>query len=162
MTDPNGFVVLTTEDNFVGIWRAHETAERVLNRSPSAKGERIVEYAPAAQVEMWREQAAVSYKDASGWRVRCLEAEKERGELRQRVQQAEKAARTTIEDCRRQGMSLGRALANYGAKMEAERAARLLHVLRNIVEFHDSDEWEGRVPEEFWLDARAAINEVTS
>jgi hypothetical protein len=42
---------------------------------------------------------------------------KERGELRQRVQQAEKAARETIEDCKRRGVSLGRILANYGYTM---------------------------------------------
>lgn len=53
---------------------------------------------------------------------------KERGELRQRVQQAEKAARTTIDDCRRQGVSLGRSLANYACKMERHRAERMERV----------------------------------
>lgn len=54
---------------------------------------------------------------------------KERGELRQRVQQAEKAARTTIDDCRRQGVSLGRSLANYACKMERHRAERMERVV---------------------------------
>lgn len=49
---------------------------------------------------------------------------RERGELRQRVEQAEKAARVTIDECRRQGVSLGRSLANYAATMERERAER--------------------------------------
>ena len=55
-------------------------------------------------------------------RTQLAAARKERGELRQRVEQAEKAARTTIEDCRRQGVSIGRSLANYACKMERERA----------------------------------------
>lgn len=49
---------------------------------------------------------------------------RERGELRQRVEQAEKATRVTIDECRRQGVSLGRSLANYAATMERERAER--------------------------------------
>ncbi len=49
----------------------------------------------------------------------------ERGQLRQRVEQAEKAAKVTIEDCRRQGVSLGRGLANYGYQMAQDELAAL-------------------------------------
>jgi hypothetical protein len=50
MTDPNGpvltgFAVVTSDNYFVGIWKSRESAEKMLNRSPSAKGERIVEMA---------------------------------------------------------------------------------------------------------------------
>lgn len=46
--------------------------------------------------------------------------------LNRRATEAEGQVRTTIEDCRRQGVSLGRGLANAGyAAMEAERDAAL-------------------------------------
>jgi hypothetical protein len=38
-----GFAVVTAEGYFVGIWRDREIAEKIVNRSPMAKGERIVE-----------------------------------------------------------------------------------------------------------------------
>ena len=37
-----GFAVVTADNLFVGIWKDEETANLVRNRSPSAKGERIV------------------------------------------------------------------------------------------------------------------------
>jgi hypothetical protein len=43
---PIGYAVLTADNHFVGIYRNRETAEKVLARSPMAKGERIVEYMP--------------------------------------------------------------------------------------------------------------------
>lgn len=59
-------------------------------------------------------------------RVRELEAEVMRlrttnRELNRRATQAEAACRVTVEDCRREGVSLGRSLANAGyAALEAE------------------------------------------
>ena len=62
---------------------------------------------------------------------------RERGVLRQRVSQAEKAMRTTVEDCRRQGLSFGRLLANYAAGMferERDEARAKMERLRGIKE----------------------------
>jgi hypothetical protein len=55
---PNGFAVLTADGHFVGIWLSRETAEKVVNRSPSAKGERIVEYMPVPPARTEREEYA--------------------------------------------------------------------------------------------------------
>lgn len=56
---------------------------------------------------------------------------RERGALRQRVSQAERAMQTTIEDCKRQGVSFGRLMANYAAGMfERERDAARAEVER--------------------------------
>lgn len=41
MTKADGFAVVTTDGAFVGIWRARDLAEKILNRSPAVKGERI-------------------------------------------------------------------------------------------------------------------------
>jgi hypothetical protein len=38
---PDGFAVVTADGAFTGIWRDRESAEKILNRSPSAKSERI-------------------------------------------------------------------------------------------------------------------------
>lgn len=54
MADPTGYAVLTADDHFVGIWVERATAAKILNRSPSAKGERIAEYAPAAETLAYR------------------------------------------------------------------------------------------------------------
>jgi hypothetical protein len=71
-----------------------------------------IERARAAELEE-RHRDACEF-----WRKAC-------GSLRQRVQEAEKAARVTVEECRRRGLSLGRDLANYAATTEKERADRL-------------------------------------
>jgi hypothetical protein len=66
------------------------------------------------------------------------EAVRERGKLRQRAAQAEKAAKTTIEDCKRQGVSIGRSLANYGygmAERDKAEALALLKEARPCVEY---------------------------
>jgi hypothetical protein len=44
--DPTGYAVLTADGYFVGIWRDRSVAQRVLDRSPMAKGESIVQYVP--------------------------------------------------------------------------------------------------------------------
>lgn len=44
--NPLGYAVVTADNHFVGIYRNRESAEKVLARSPTAKGERIVEYVP--------------------------------------------------------------------------------------------------------------------
>jgi len=46
---PDGYAVVMPDGGFVGIWRDRESAEKVLNRSPSAKGERIVPMVFAAE-----------------------------------------------------------------------------------------------------------------
>ena len=74
----------------------------------------------------------VSHGDYTTLRSQLDAVTKERGELRQRVQQAEKAARTTIDDCRRQGVSLGRSLANYACKMERGRAERMEQQIADV------------------------------
>jgi hypothetical protein len=38
---PDGFAVVAADGAFVGIWRDRDSAERIVNRSPSAKGERV-------------------------------------------------------------------------------------------------------------------------
>lgn len=38
---PDGYAVVMAEGYFVGIWRDRESAEKILGRSPMAKGERI-------------------------------------------------------------------------------------------------------------------------
>lgn len=38
---PDGYAVVMSTGHFVGIWRDRATAELVIKRSPSAKGERI-------------------------------------------------------------------------------------------------------------------------
>ena len=50
MIYPDGYAVLTSDNQFVGIWRSFETAKKILNRSPSAKGERLVKYAYAETI----------------------------------------------------------------------------------------------------------------
>lgn len=82
-------------------------------------------------------QAKLAQSDTAGAAQMRLAAEmitgllKDRGELRQNLGKAERAARVTIEQCRREGIPLGRALANAGFRMvdrereEAEREAAL-------------------------------------
>lgn len=57
------------------------------------------------------------------------ECQRERGDLRQRVQKAEKAARVTIDECRRQGISMGRSLANYAATQAIAEAEAMRPVV---------------------------------
>jgi hypothetical protein len=38
---PDGFAVVTAEGAFVGIWRQIESAQKILGRSPMAKGEMV-------------------------------------------------------------------------------------------------------------------------
>lgn len=38
----DGYAVVLPDGHFVGIWRTEEAAKLIVNRSPSAKGERIV------------------------------------------------------------------------------------------------------------------------
>jgi predicted HAD superfamily Cof-like phosphohydrolase len=39
---PDGYAVVTADGMFVGIWKDEESAKLIVNRSPTAKGERIV------------------------------------------------------------------------------------------------------------------------
>jgi hypothetical protein len=57
----------------------------------------------------------------------CRDRTRELGQLRQRVERAESAARITIEMCRKQGISLGRGLANWAAQ-DAEERLRLYRI----------------------------------
>lgn len=39
---PDGWAVVASDGHFVGIWQARDIADKVVNRSPSVKGERVV------------------------------------------------------------------------------------------------------------------------
>lgn len=54
---------------------------------------------------------------------------RQRGELRQRLDQADKAVRSTAEDWQRKGMPLGRYFANYAAEMWCAEAGELRQAL---------------------------------
>jgi hypothetical protein len=41
MSTPDGYAVVQADGHFVGIWRAKDVADKVVNRSPSIKGESV-------------------------------------------------------------------------------------------------------------------------
>lgn len=81
-------------------------------------------------------------------------AVRERGELRQRVQVAEKMARVTIDECRRQGVSLGRSLANYAAT-EAKQENDTLRAERDAA-VRAAAAWKrsAKLNKELWSDEK--------
>jgi DNA repair exonuclease SbcCD ATPase subunit len=94
----------------------------------------------------WAEALSDGYMEMG---ARAAAAENERDELRgqltemhRRAQRAEAAAKTTIEDCEKQGVSLGRTLANEGYDaMKAENASLKARVeeLENLPIITDID-----------------------
>ena len=41
LLEPEGYAVVMSDGAFVGIWRDREIAQKIVNRSPRAKGERV-------------------------------------------------------------------------------------------------------------------------
>lgn len=68
--------------------------------------------------------------------------------LNRRTQAAEKAARTTIEECRRQGVSLGRGLALWGYCELREQRDILRAALQPLADLMDAEEFDRLGPEE--------------
>jgi hypothetical protein len=77
MSDPTGYAVVTADGYFVGIWRDREVAQKVLDRSPMAKGESIVECVPTeTMINQVREVVAdllrvmpVNWREDDDWRA---------------------------------------------------------------------------------------------
>ncbi len=63
---------------------------------------------------------------------RAERADNRANEYHRRAQAAEAAVTVTVDDCRRQGVSLGRSLANAGYRALTERAERAEGALREI------------------------------
>lgn len=63
--------------------------------------------------------------------------------LHKRAQLAESAAMTTVEDCKRQGVSLGRMLANAAANKYAEERDEALAAVERVRALHSKTTWIG-------------------
>lgn len=44
MSKPDGYTVVTSSNQYVGAWTDRDTAELVIRRSPSVKGEKVVPF----------------------------------------------------------------------------------------------------------------------
>lgn len=81
-TDADGYAVKQSDGHYVGVWKHRDLAEKIVNRSPSIKGEVIVEIYEAATIAALRSELAACREDAERYRWLCddLSTEEQRDE----------------------------------------------------------------------------------
>jgi hypothetical protein len=76
--EPDGYAVVQTDGNFVGAWKSKDLADKIVNRSPSVKGEavRAIYFAaPPRSTEPTEEQWGGLARDIMMW-IDCYEGPK--------------------------------------------------------------------------------------